>query len=46
MALALLGWAQTGLVAAEKTLVEAGKFKEVFDPQARERDPWCINRPH
>ncbi|MCX6926572.1 MAG: glycosyl hydrolase family 32 [Verrucomicrobia bacterium] len=43
MALALFGWAQAGLVAAEKVLVEAGKFTEVFDPKAGEKDPWCIN---
>ena len=27
----------------ERTLVEAGKFTEVFDPKAGEKDPWCIN---
>jgi hypothetical protein len=43
MALAVLGSTQTGLVAAEKALVEAGKFNEVFDPKAGENDPWCIN---
>src|ERR1039458_8949022 len=43
MALALLGSTQTNLVAAEKALVEAGKFTEVFDPKAGEKDPWCIN---
>jgi hypothetical protein len=40
MALALLGCTQAGLVAAEKALVEAGKFTEVFDPKAGENEPW------
>ena len=39
----LAGLAQTGLAGAERALVEAGKFTEVFDPKAGERDPWCIN---
>src|ERR1035441_5947189 len=43
MALALLGCTQTGLVAAEKALVTAGKFTEVLDPKAGEKEPWCIN---
>ena len=43
MALALLGCTQSCLVAAEKVLVEAGKFTEVFDPKAGEKEPWCIN---
>ena len=43
MALALLGCTQTGLVAAEKALVTAGKFTEVPDPKAGEKEPWCIN---
>ena len=29
--------------ADQKALVDAGKFTEVFDPKAGERDPWCIN---
>jgi len=28
---------------AGKSLVEAGPFKEIFDPQAGEKDPWCVN---
>jgi arabinan endo-1,5-alpha-L-arabinosidase len=43
MVLALLGCTQACVVAAEKVLVEAGKFTEVFDPKAGEKDPWCIN---
>lgn len=43
MALALLGCTQACPVGAEKVLVEAGKFTEVFDPKAGEKDPWCIN---
>jgi arabinan endo-1,5-alpha-L-arabinosidase len=43
MSLVLAGLAQAGSAEAEKALVEAGKFTEVFDPQAGERDPWCIN---
>ncbi len=40
---AVCALAQMGVAGAEKTLVEAGKFTEVFDPKAGERDPWCIN---
>ncbi len=29
--------------AADKPLVEAGKFTEIFDPKAGEKEPWCIN---
>ena len=43
MSVVLAGLAQTGLAGAERRLVEAGKFTEVFDPKAGERDPWCIN---
>jgi hypothetical protein len=43
MALALLGCTQAGLVATDKALVEAGKFTEVFDPKAGEKEPWCVN---
>jgi hypothetical protein len=28
---------------AEKALVTAGKFSEIFDPKAGETEPWCIN---
>ena len=40
MALALLGGTQTGVVAAEKALVEVGKFTQVFDPKAGETLQW------
>jgi hypothetical protein len=39
----ILAMAQPGILAAEKVLVEAGKFTEVFDPKAGETEPWCIN---
>lgn len=29
--------------APAKPLLEAGKFFEIFDPQAGEKEPWCIN---
>ena len=45
MAMALLAFAQTGWAGADKTLAEAGKFTELFDPKAGERDRWCINDP-
>ena len=38
-----LAMGQTGMPAAEKVLVEAGKFTEIFDPKAGETEPWCIN---
>ena len=38
-----LGFIGSRLEGAEKKLVEAGKFTEVFDPKAGERGPWCIN---
>ena len=44
MALALLGCTPIGLVAAEKVLVTAGKFTEVFDPKAGEKEPWCSGK--
>lgn len=43
MTIVLAGLTQMVSARAEKTLVEAGKFTEVFDPKAGERDPWCIN---
>ncbi len=39
----LVGWFGMCLNGAERELVKAGKFKEIFDPKAGERDPWCIN---
>lgn len=41
----LLGTASLRVDGAEagKPLVEAGAFKQIFDPQAGEKDPWCIN---
>jgi arabinan endo-1,5-alpha-L-arabinosidase len=43
-ALLVLFFAQPSVVqSAEKVLVEAGKFTEIFDPAAGEKDPWCIN---
>ena len=39
MAIGLLAFAQTGWAGADQALVEAGKFTEVFDPTAGERDP-------
>ena len=43
VSLALLGWTQINARGDEKALVEAGKFTEIFDPKAGEKDPWCIN---
>jgi hypothetical protein len=41
--LALVSTLQAGETAASPVLVEAGKFVEVFDPKAGEKEPWCIN---
>ncbi len=41
--LVVLGGAKSSLSAAERRLVEAGKFTEIFDPKAGEKEPWCIN---
>jgi len=43
MALLAGGMACGSPAATNRVLVEAGKFIEIFDPQAGERDPWCIN---
>src|ERR1051326_1624001 len=29
--------------AGEKVLVEGRQFTQIYDPQAGEKDPWCIN---
>ena len=41
--LALGGAGQVACAAERSKLVEAGKFTEIFDPKAGERDPWCVN---
>jgi beta-fructofuranosidase len=41
--LVVVSGAQASLIAATTNLVEAGKFTEIFDPQAGETEPWCIN---
>jgi len=38
----LLGAMDAGF-AAERPLVEAGRFTQIFDPKAGETEPWCIN---
>ncbi len=35
--------AEDGASENRKVLVEAGKFTEIFDPKAGEKEPWCIN---
>ena len=35
--------AQMLAAAVERVLVESGKFTEIYDPQAGEKEPWCIN---
>ena len=37
------GRAQAEDTGAERILIEAGKFTEIFDPRAGETAPWCIN---
>jgi beta-fructofuranosidase len=33
----------TATTAAERVLVEAGKFQEIYDPSFGGKEPWCIN---
>lgn len=41
--LALAGVYPLALAGVDKPLVEAGQFKQIFDPKAGEKEPWCIN---